>query len=76
MLSVEDHFLTIKSYHPEMYRDLVQLWGDKKFVPYVNELIEKDAPDYKLGRNLQIAIALIEIEKEHNFWFPEKPDFT
>ena len=76
MNSVEDHFIAIKSYYPELYQKLVQLWGEKDFLPYVNSLIEKDAPDYKLGRNLEIATALIEIEKEHKFWFPEIKDFT
>jgi hypothetical protein len=71
MTSVEDHFLTIKSYHIEMYQQLVLLWGEKEFIPYVNELFEKYASNYKVGQTLPFAIALIEIEKEHKFWFPE-----
>jgi hypothetical protein len=76
MQSVEDHFLTIKSYHPEMYQNLVLLWGEKEFLTYINGIIEHDAADYKIGYGLSIATALLEIEKEHKFWFPEIKDFT
>lgn len=67
MESLEDNLSIVKSFSQEMYRTMVQLWGEGDF----NSYIKKHLTEMEGKENVILASALLKLENEHRLWFPD-----